>query len=241
MTGTYETIVPFINRDFDGLKTSIIEMLSGAQVPVYVSSFQNDMVSFADKDDILTLLIHLGYLSYDQKHQTAFIPNEEIRQEFAAATRRKKWNELLDFQRESDALLDATLDMDAHAVAAAIEKIHAEYASVIQYHDENSLSSVLTIAYLSTMQYYFKPVRELSSGRGFADFVFLPKTEYVDDYPALLVELKWNQSAETAIAQIKEKKYPFVLEAYTGNILLVGISYDKKTKAHQCRIEKLKK
>lgn len=241
MTGTYETIVPFINRDFDGLKTSIIEMLSGAQVPVYVSSFQNDMVSFADKDDILTLLIHLGYLSYDQKHQTAFIPNEEIRQEFAAATRRKKWNELLDFQRESEALLDATLDMDAHAVAVGIEKIHAEYASVIQYHDENSLSSVLTIAYLSTMQYYFKPVRELPSGRGFADFVFLPKTEYVDDYPALLIELKWNQNAQTALMQIKEKKYPSVLEAYTGNILLIGISYDRKTKEHQCVIEKLKK
>ncbi len=241
MTGTYETIVPFINRDFDGLKTSIIEMLSGAQVPVYVSSFQNDMVSFADKDDILTLLIHLGYLSYDQKHQTAFIPNEEIRQEFAAATRRKKWNELLDFQRESEALLDATLDMDAHVVAAGIEKIHAEYASVIQYHDENALSSVLTIAYLSTMQYYFKPIRELPTGRGFADFVFLPKTEYVDDYPALLIELKWNQNAQTALMQIKEKKYPSVLDAYTGNILLIGISYDRKTKEHQCVIEKLKK
>ncbi len=240
-TGTYETIVPLINRDFDGLKTSIIEMLAGAQVPVYVSSFQNDMVSFADKDDVLTLLIHLGYLAYNQTNQTAFIPNEEIRQEFAAATRRKKWNSLLDFQRESEALLDATLDMDECAVADVIEKVHSEYASVIQYHDENSLSSVLAISYLSTMQYYFKPVRELPTGRGFADFVFLPKTEYADVYPALLVELKWNRSARAALEQIKEKKYPSALEAYTGNILLVGISYDKKTKEHQCKIEKLEK
>ena len=240
-TGTYETIVPLINRDFDGLKASVIEMLAGAQVPVYVSSFQNDMVSFADKDDVLTLLIHMGYLAYNQMNQTAFIPNEEIRQEFAAATRKKKWNSLLDFQRESEKLLDATLDLDECAVADAIEKIHTEYASVIQYHDENALSSVLAIAYLSTMQYYFKPIRELPTDRGFADFVFLPKPEYADIYPALLVELKWNQSAETALAQIKEKKYPFALEAYTGNILLIGIGYNKKTKEHRCRIEKLKK
>lgn len=112
-----------------------------------------------------------------------------------------------------------------------------EYASTIQYHDENSLSSVLTIAYLSSMKYYFKPVRELPTGRGFADFVYLPKPEYRDEYPALLVELKWNQKASAAIAQIKEKKYPEVLKHYTGDILLVGISYDKKTKEYQCKIE----
>lgn len=98
--------MPLINRDFDGLKTAIIEMLSGAQAVVCVSTFQNDMVSFSDKDDVLTLLIHLGYLAYNQKKQTAFIPNEEIRQEFVAATRKKKWSDLMDFQRESESLLD---------------------------------------------------------------------------------------------------------------------------------------
>ena len=237
-TGTYESIVPLINMDFDGLKTAIIEMLSGVAIEVDVSSFQNDMVSFTDKDDVLTLLIHLGYLAYDQKKQRAFVPNEEIRQEFAAATRRKKWNELISFQRASAELLEATLDMDGNAVAEGIEKIHMEYVSVIQYNNENSLSSVLTIAYLSAMQFYYKPIREMPTGRGFADFVFIPKTEYAGEYPALLVELKWNENAETAICQIKEKKYPSALGQYTGNILLVGISYDKKSKEHQCVIEK---
>ena len=238
-TGTYESILPLINMDFDGLKTAIIEMLSGAAVQVDVSFFQNDMISFADKDDVITLLIHMGYLSYDQKYQTARIPNEEIRQEFAAAVKRNKWNELIDFQRISQNLLEATLDMDGDCVAGFIEKIHAEYASVIQYNNENALSSVLTIAYLSAMQYYFIPVREMPTGRGFADFVFIPRMEYVRDYPALLVELKWNKSAETAIRQIKERKYPESLKSYTGDILLVGINYDKKTKEHQCLIEKL--
>lgn len=240
-TGTYETILPLINMDFDGLKTNIIEMLSGASVSADVNSFRNDMVSFADKDDVLTFLVHLGYLAYDRKKQTVCIPNEEIRQEFAAATKRNKWNELTAFQRESENLLDATLDMDADAVAEGIEKIHTEFVSVIQYNSENSLSSVLSIAYLSSMQYYFKPIREMPSGRGFADFVYLPKKEYSGEYPALVIELKWNKNADTALRQIKEKKYGEGLHDYTGDVLLVGINCDKKSKRHECAIEKMEK
>ena len=240
-TGTYEAIVPLINMNFDGLKTAIIEMLSGASVEVDVSSFQNDMTSFSNKDDVLTYLIHLGYLAYNQTTETSFIPNEEIRQELIKATKRKKWDELVAFQRESVELLDATLDMDCELVENTIEKIHMEYVSMIQYNDENSLSSVLAIGYLSAMQYYFKPIRELPSGRGFADFVFIPKLEYAMDYPALIVELKWNKNVETAIEQIRTKKYPASIEQYTGEILLVGINYDKKTKKHQCKIEKYNK
>lgn len=122
-----------------------------------------------------------------------------------------EWNEFIEFQRESHDLLEATLDMDEEAVAKGIEKIH--------------------------MQYYFKPIRELPAGRGFADFVFLPMVEYREEYPALLVELKWNKGADAAIEQIKEKKYPSALEGYAGNVLLVGINYDKKSKEHQCLIE----
>lgn len=129
----------------------------------------------------------------------AFVPNEEIRQELTRAVESKRWNEMLLFQQESERLLDATLDLDEKVVASQIGKIHDEYVSVIQYHNENSLSSVLAIAYLSSMQYYFKPVRELPTGRGFADFVFIPKPEYKNDYPALVIELKWNQNAQTAL------------------------------------------
>ena len=186
-------------------------------------------------------MIHLGYLAYLNYSRSAFVPNEEIRQELIRATRRKKWNELLAFQQESENLLDATLDMDGDAVAEAIEKIHSEYTSTVQYNDENSLSSVLAIAYLSSMQYYFKPVRELPTGRGFADFVFIPKPEYKKDYPALIVELKWNQNATTALQQMKTRKYPESVRHYTGDILLVGINYDKKSKLHQCIIERYKK
>lgn len=208
---------------------------------VDVTTFQNDTINFSNRNDVITYLIHLGYLAYDQQKRSAFIPNEEIRQELLAATRRTKWNELLLFEKESADLLDATLDMDEEAVAESIEKIHMEYVSSIQYNDENSLSSVLSIAYLSTLRYYFKPIRELPAGRGFADFVFIPKPEYVEYYPALLIELKWNKNAKTALQQIKERKYPSALLQYTGNILLVGINYNKKTKVHECKIEEFVK
>lgn len=240
-TGSYEAVVPLINMDFDGLKTAIIEMLSGTAVRVNTTTFKNDIVSFMNKNDVLTYLIHLGYLGYNQINQTAFIPNEEIRQELTTATESTKWNELISFQQESEKLLNSTLDMNSEEVAAGIEKIHTEYTSSIQYNNENSLSSVLDIAYLSTIQYYFKPIRELPTGRGFADFVFIPKPEYKQYYPALVVELKWNKNAQTALKQIKDKKYPDSILYYTGEILLVEISYVSKTKEHHCIIEKYEK
>ena len=240
-TSTFESIRPFINMDFDGLKTAIIEIMSGNAIKVKTTTFQNDMVSIKNRDDVLTLLIHLGYLAYDQKGKLAYIPNEEIRGEFVDAVEESKWTELRQFEQESEKLLEATLDMDEAAVADQIEKIHTEYASVITYHNENSLSSVLSIAYLSSMEYYFKPIRELPTGRGFADFVFIPKPEYVGYYPALVVELKWNQDVQTALSQIKEKKYSESLLQYTGNILLVGINYDKESKKHACVMEQYQK
>ena len=133
------------------------------------------------------------------------------------------------------------MDEETESVAEQMERIHTEYASAIQYNNENSLSGVVTLGYLSTMEYYYKPVRELPTGRGFADVVYLPKPEYRGMYPALIVELKWNNSVETAIGQIKEKNYTGGIKQYTGDILLVGIAYDKKSRQHTCKIEKVKK
>lgn len=237
MTGTYEAILPLINMDFDGLRSAIIKMLSGEAVEIEASSYQNDMVTFENMDDVLTLLIHLGYLAYDKANKTTFIPNEEIRSEFLMAMKRGKWNELVELQMQSENLLEATLDMECETVADIIEEIHMGYASNIEYNDENSLSSVLSIAYLGAMKYYFKPIRELPTGRGFADLVFLPRKEY-PEMPALLIELKWNQTANAAINQIKDRKYTRALENYAGDIYLVGINYSKKEKKHQCLIEK---
>ena len=240
-TGSYEVAIPLIGMDYDGLKTAIIEMLSGLEVEVDVTTFKNDPANIQSKDDVLTYLIHLGYLGYNEENSTAFVPNEEIRQELSNAVKESNWDELVLFQQKSKDLLDATLSGREKIVAEEIEKIHSEYASVIQYNDENSLSSTLTIAYLSSMRYYFKPIRELPTGLGFADFVYIPKPEYVSKYPALVIELKWDKNVKTAMLQIKEKKYPESILNYTGRILLVAINYDKNRKKHECVIEEYQK
>ena len=114
--------------------------------------------------------------------------------------------------------------------------IHNETASLLKYNDENSLTCTVLMAYYGAKAYYMNPIMELPSGKGFADVVYLPRRDA--DKPALVVELKWNKSAKGAIEQIKEKQYAAWVEGYVGEILLVGIVYDKKRKKHDCVIEK---
>lgn len=151
-TGSYEVVVPLICMNYDGLKNAIIEMLSGSEVKVDTATFKNDPAKIQNRDDVLTYLIHLGYLGYNEDSESAFVPNEEIRQELITAVRSSNWDELIAFQQESRKLLTATLSMDEKQVAAEIDKFHSQYASMIQYNDENSLSSIITIAYLGAMQ-----------------------------------------------------------------------------------------
>lgn len=239
-TGSYEAIVPLINMNFDGLKDAVLTMLAGGRVWVNTTSYQNDMVSFADRDDVITALIHLGYLAYDEERHLAFIPNDELQQEFRnAVVKQSRWEEFARFYKQSEKLLEATLDGEEDIVAKYIEEIHEKHTSILQYNDENSLSCVIAIAFLSSMNYYFTPKREVPAGKGYADLIYVPR--YVGSYPALVVELKWNQSAQTAIDQIKRKNYVQALDGWDGSILLVGINYDPRSKKHTCKIERVEK
>lgn len=186
---------------------------------------------------MLTLLIHLGYLTYDDKTETVRIPNEEIRLEFAKSIREVKSTDAIQRMRESRQLILDTVQMNEEAVAAQIEKIHAEVAAPLHYNNEQCLRSVIQIAYYSYPEYYLK-FEELPAGDGYADIVYLPKR--TSQMPALVIELKWNQSAEGAIAQIKDRHYFEALKDYGGDILLVGINYNKNAKRrHSCIIEKV--
>ena len=237
-TETYEALKRYIDMDFDGLRTDIVQMLGGGRVRVNTHSFQNDMRNFKVKDDVLTLLIHLGYLGYDSKKQEAFIPNKEIIGEFENAMSVGGWSEVMRVLKASEKLLDDTLSRDEESVANALDKAHMEVSSILTYNDENSLGCAVGLAYYSARTDY-KIFRELPSGRGFADIVFLPLPH--TDKPAIVVELKYNKTAAAAIQQIKDKQYTQALENYKGAILLVGINYDRETKSHQCIIEQSEK
>lgn len=235
-TETYEALKIYIDIDYAGLKDDIIRMLSGERVQIHTDRFQNDMTTFESKDDVLTLLVHLGYLAYDSERSEVFIPNIEIRGEFRNAVTGDYWKDIATALETSDRLLLATWDGDAETVAELLDAAHMENTSILTYNDENSLSCVIAIAYYSAMKEYIM-IRELPAGKGFADIVFLPKR--FSDKPAMVVELKCDDSADGALAQIREKHYADSLKEYKGNLLLVGINYDKKTKKHDCMIEKI--
>lgn len=187
----------------------------------------------------MLLLVHLGYLSYDKKNREVSIPNLEITQEFLNVVDSPDWGGLTDALNRSEELLRSTWAFDEEAVAEGMSAIHNETASLLKYNNENSLTCTVLMAYYSAKAYYMNPIMELPSGKGFADVVYLPKRD--TGRPALVVELKWNKSAQGAIEQIKDRKYTSWIEDYTGDILLVGISYDKKSKKHACVIEVWKK
>jgi len=237
-TETYEALKIYIDMNFDGLKESVIGMLSNVRCGIDPSTCQNDMTTFKSRDDVLTLLLHLGYLSFDEKTSKVFIPNQEIAREFMRSVKAGGWDGLVQALKRSEGLLQRTWELDGEAVAQGVAAIHNETASMLQYNNENSLTCTVLMAYYSAKTYYMNPLLELPSGKGFADVVYLPKRDM--DRPALVVEMKWNQTAKGAIAQIKDKQYINWLEGYTGKILLVGISYDKK-KDHTCVIEEYKK
>lgn len=234
-TETFEALRDYIVMNYDGLKDMVIELLAGGRKRIDTGTFSNDMTTFLCADDILTLLIHLGYLGYDFSAQEVFVPNSEVASEFIHAMRSAGWDEVIRAVSASEELLNATWSMDADRVATGIEYAHFE-TPILTYHDENSLSCTISLAYYSARRYYVM-VREFPTGRGFADMVFLPRKGCFDK-PAMIVELKWQKSVRGAIAQIKEKQYVQALEEYHGNLLLVGVNYNKNSKEHSCVIEK---
>ena len=239
-TGTYEDIRSLIEYDFDGLKEAVIQMLSGNRIPVSVYGCRNDMCTFRDKDQIITTLIHLGYFAYDAEAQEAYVPNREIREIFYRYMENSQNDPLSSFLQYSRQMLAAVLGAEQERAAALVQKVHDDFISSIEYNDENSLSCTVMIALLASFAYYQRPIREFPCGKGFADLVYLPLPQ-CPQRPVIVVELKWNQGADTAITQIREKRYPDSLRDYYGEILLVGISYEKKTKEHTCVIERVER
>ncbi|MCM1262160.1 MAG: ATP-binding protein [Butyrivibrio sp.] len=239
-TETYDALKIYIDMDFNGLRADIVKMLSGGQVKVNTHSFQNDMYNFKVKDDVLTLLIHLGYLGYDSETKEAFIPNREIIEEFENAMSVSGWSEIMRILKASEKLLQDTLNGDTDSVAECLDKAHTETASILTYNDENSLSCAISLAYYSARKDYMI-IREMPTGHGYADIVFLPLPH--TRKPAMVIELKYDKSAETALQQIKDRQYTQALECYEGEILLVAVNYDKNhpDKPHSCLIEKIVK
>ena len=240
-TETYEALKRYIQINFDGLKEKIERMIAGEKVSVDTGTFQNDMTNLHFADDVLTLLIHLGYLTYDFDAKTCWIPNQEVADEFIRSIKGGGWERVIDAINQSEECLDATLNGDEKTVAQIIEQTHLENTSIIKYNDENALACIVTLAYYTAKNKY-EIMRELPSGKGYADIAFIPRPG--EKVPAIVVELKKERDASIAIAQIKNKQYVKSLESFNGDIILVGINYNSDInnsnyKKHTCKIEKI--
>ncbi|MCD7950523.1 MAG: ATP-binding protein [Erysipelotrichaceae bacterium] len=239
-TASFENLKSYISSNFDGLKDAIHRLLIGEKINVDTSTFSNDMATVQSKDDVLTLLIHLGYLAYDSKSKSAYIPNKEVTDSFISVVKEVKWPETMKLIERADKLLQATWNLDEETVAQVMEEVHESYVtSPLKYNNEEALSTTILMAYYTANDYY-TIVRELPSGKGYCDIGLIPKDP---TNPAMIIELKWNKSVDKAIDQINERNYPKAFEHYKDNLLLVGISYEsdsrkKGYKQHICKIKK---
>ena len=238
MTSTYAVIMDRIQQNFAGTKDAVIRMIAGERVDVNVLTYMNTMTEFRSKDDAFTYLIHLGYLAYDRIEKTCRIPNEEIRQEWVNAVSVVDEYAVTDqIIKASKELLTETIRGNADAVASSLDVSHIHVTSNRSYNNEDALQSAIYLSFIYALNKY-TVIKEMTTGKGFADVVFIP---FKVNLPAMIIELKRNDSAESALKQIREKKYFDSLSAYSGDLLFVGINYDEKTKTHECEIERFVK
>jgi len=233
-TGAFDSVATYIKMDYEGLHDDVVRMLAGERVRVNSTTFQNDMKAVNSRDDVLTLLIHLGYLSYDWDREVCYLPNREVAMEMENAIKANNWKPVIDALEQSECLLDALLRGNAEAVASGVEAVHRQEVSLFKYNDENSMACVISLAFYAARN-DFHVHREYQTCDGYADLVLIPRKNV--SKPAVVIELKYDKTVDTAISQIKQKHYPEKLQEYTGDILLVGISYSRETKIHTCQIE----
>lgn len=238
-TSTYTVISDRINANFEGMKDDIIRMLSGENTGVRVNRFMNTMKDFKNKDDAFTYLIHTGYLAYNSEDRSCRIPNREIRQEwFFAIEDNSEYKTTDRIIKASKELLKETFSGNEKAVANALDASHINVTSNRSYNNEDALQSAIYLAYIYALNKY-TVTKEMTAGKGFADLTYIPVKR--ESGPAMIIELKRNDSTESALDQIRDRQYFKSLDHYQGNLLLVGINYDENSKTHTCRIEKFRK
>ena len=233
-TESFELLRDYIDMNFDGLQDDLVRAVGGASVRVDPDGFQNDMVTITSRDDVLTLLVHLGYLCYDPRSRTCRVPNEEVRTELARVVRRSRHPKLVELMLESSRLLQSVIAMDEGAVAEGLAHVHSRDTTPLFYNNEQALRAVVKSALVAAVDDYAR-IEELPGGKGFADVAYLPARGVMQ--PAIVVELKWNQPVDAALEQPREKRYAEVLEGLDVPVLIVGVTYDPQTREHACRIE----
>lgn len=232
-TGPMNEVADCIEHNVDAVREDIVKMVAGIPVPAKLNGYSAVQPQLNTRDEILSAMVVYGFLSYYDGELR--IPNRELMEKYEIVLSRESMGEVKQIVDRSKEMLKATLSGDEKRVAQMLAEVNDREIPFLQYNDENSLSCVITLCYLAARDEYLVE-REAKSGKGFCDYLFLPKRS---GRPAMILELKVDRSCEEAIDQIKEKGYMEKVPA-GHEVLLVGINYSKKTKEHTCKIEACK-
>ena len=240
--GPYDEIYYYIENNVAAVRDDLALMVSGIPVPAKIREYAATSMNLNTKDEIFSSMVVYGFLSYENGKVS--IPNKELMDRFDEMLQREpSLGYVYRLARASDRMLEATLSGDVDTMAEILELAHDTEVPLLRYNNETELSAVVNLVYLSARDRY-RVEREDKAGTGYVDFIFYPETDKSLD--SIILESKVDSSPEEAIRQIKTRKYDLRFrerigeeQKYTGRILAVGISYNKKTKKHICRVEVL--
>jgi len=234
-TGKMDEVLFFLKYNIAEVRDDVVKMVNNMAVKIDIEKeYSAGQGNPVNRKDIYAAMVIYGLLSYNDGELR--IPNKELMIEFENALEDDEFGYVAKLVSSSNEVLEATLNKKGEVVASYLHNIHNSELPILKYNDENSLSCVVTLAYLAARNKY-RVEREEKSGKGYVDFIFYPKRK---THPGIIIELKADATPETAIAQIKEKEYSEKLrKVNVKKILAVGINYDTREKEHQCIIEEI--
>lgn len=240
-SGTYDSIFGYIKDNVADVQDDLVLMLAGEAIPSDIQEYAATSLGLETKDEIYSAMVIYGLLTFEDG--CVSIPNKELMDSYASMMKREKpLGYIYNLANISRKMLKATLDLDTETVEEILGYAHNTESPIFTYNSEIELSAVVNLVYLAARDKY-RVEREDKAGKGYVDFIFYPERKNAD---AIILELKVDDTPEAAIQQIIDKDYAFRFKGklgetpkYTGRILAVGISYDKETKEHSCKIEVL--
>lgn len=241
-SGPYDEIYYYIENNVAAVRDDLMMMISGISIPAKISEYAATSMNLKTKEEIFSAMVVYGFLSYENGKVS--IPNKELMDKFADMLQKEpSLGYVYRLANASRRMLQATLDGDTKTMSEILELAHDTEIPLLSYNNETELTAIVNLVYLSARDVY-RIEREEKAGKGYVDFIFYPETDKNAD--CIILELKIDHTPEAAIQQIKNKKYALRFQTrigetpvYTGRILAVGISYNKKTKEHSCKVEVL--
>ena len=237
-SGPYDEIYSYIEHNVDDVRDDIALMVSGEAVPARVREYAAVSMNLSTRDEIFSAMVVYGFLTYENGKVS--IPNKELMDRFGEMLQKESsMGYVYQLAKHSRKMLEATIHGDTKTMEKILEYAHNTEVPILSYNHEVELAAIVNLVYLSARDYY-RVEREDKAGTGFVDFIFYPYNK--EEYPGIILELKIDSTPQEAIAQINDKKYELRLKGKLGEkgleqIVKVGISYNKKTKSHQCKVE----